>query len=45
MNKDKEKEVINALADFVIRIAEDENATPEELDALPAVARILLVFA
>lgn len=42
MDKDKEKEIINALADFVIRVSEDENATAEELDALPAVARILL---
>ena len=42
MNKDNEKEIINALADFVIRVSKDENATAEELDALPAVARILL---
>ena len=42
MDKDKENEIINALADFVIRVSKDGNATAEELDALPAVARILL---
>lgn len=41
MDKDKEKEVINALANFVIRVA-NGNATAEELNALPAVARVLL---
>lgn len=41
MNKTQEKEVIQCLVDFVKRVANDENASPEEITALPEIARLL----
>lgn len=32
----------NALIDFVVRVAKEDIATPDEVAALPAVARLLL---
>lgn len=41
MDKDKRKEVIDALMDFIIRVTKG-NATSEETYILPEVAKILL---
>lgn len=44
MKEEKIKEVENALADFIIRICKKKEATPEELEALPKVASVLLSY-
>ena len=35
-------ELVDALIKFVKRVAEDENASPAEIAALPEIARVLL---
>ena len=39
LNRDK---VINALESWILRVTDDKEATPEELEALPDVARAWL---
>ena len=41
MNSEQQKEVAQCLVDFVKRVASDKKATPEEVAALPEIARLL----
>ena len=42
LTKEKHDEMVDTLAEFVKRIAEKEEATPAELDAMARVANILM---
>ena len=41
MGEEKEIELINALADFVIRVAKGKATSEKEVEVLPEVARVV----
>nr|DAL14395.1 MAG TPA_asm: hypothetical protein [Caudoviricetes sp.] len=44
MKKEDRDKVINALSEFVVRVAKGEAASIAEVAVLPEVAKVLLVF-
>lgn len=42
MDKDQRKKVVDALVDFVIRVANGETTTEKEVEILPAVVSLLI---
>lgn len=42
MDKDQHKKVVDALVDFVIRVANGETTTEKEVEILPAVVSLLI---
>lgn len=42
MNKEQNEKVVQALVDFVVRVANGEATSEAEVAALPEIARILL---
>ena len=44
MDKEKKQEVINALADFVIRVAKGKATSETEVEVLPKVASVIVDF-
>lgn len=42
MDKDQSKKIVDALVDFVIRVANGETTTEKEVEILPAVVSLLI---
>lgn len=42
MDKDQHKKIVDALVDFVIRVANGETTTEKEVEILPAVVSLLI---
>lgn len=42
MDKDQHKKIVDALVDFVIRVANAETTTEKEVEILPAVVSLLV---
>lgn len=43
MDKDQHKKVVDALVDFVIRVANGKTTTEKEVEVLPAVVSVLFI--